>query len=333
MGKGPPMMDEGHTARTPRARVVGRTTVLTAHLTLWVLAILAVFGSTASLLGDPPRTTGAVEGLLRNDGLAATLLVPGLAGTALFSYGYMRAFRRATGSAVLFRGVRPSQVAAAVAWCVAIAGFVVYLASVDSFRDTYGSVGTGVVLLMWLTLFSLLHYATPDLRMSGMGGDAPPTAAAAALWLATSGGLAVWIATIDPIRSSYWTPGAVAALCAALWASHLALLRHVRVAPAQPRQSPIANRVDLVVAPSAALRNATAQGRMMSVFGARAAGLSDREIEMMDWGFAFGVAWAVARGQDPAASEELVSMRALDVTQAVYDAYRGSPAPAQALER
>ena len=54
---------------------------------------------------------------------------------------------------------------------------------------------------------------------------------------------------------------------------------------------------------------------------------------MMDWGFAFGVAWAVARGQDPAAPEELVSIRALDVTQAVYDAYRGSSAPAQALER
>ena len=62
-----------------------------------------------------------------------------------------------------------------------------------------------------------------------------------------------------------------------------------------------------MVAPSAALRNATAQGRMMSVLGARAAGLSDREIDMMDWGFAFGVAWAVARGQDPAAPEELVS--------------------------
>jgi hypothetical protein len=179
--------------------------------------------------------------------------------------------------------VRPSHIAAAVAWCVAIAGFVVYLASVNSFRDTYGSVGTGVVLLMWLTLFSLLRYATPTLHMPGTEGGAP--------------------------------------------------LRHVRATPAQPQRSPTADRVDLVVAPSAALRNATAQGRMMSVLGARAAGLSDREIEMMDWGFAFGVAWAVARGQDPAAPDELVSMRALDVTQAVYDAYRGSPAPAQALER
>jgi hypothetical protein len=173
----------------------------------------------------------------------------------------------------------PIQIAAAFAWCVAIVGFVVFLVKLDSFMDAYGGVGTGIVLLMWLTLLSLLHHAIPNFRMRAVGtGALPPTGAAAV-------------------------------------------------------RSPIADRVDLLVAPSAALRNATAQGRMMSALGARAAELSDREIEMMDWGFAFGVAWAVARGQDPAAPEELVSIRALDVTQAVYDAYRGSSAPAQALER
>ena len=143
-----------------------------------------------------------------------------------------------------------------------------------------GASARAIVLLMWLTLLSLLHHVTPNLRFGPGGGGARPPAE-----------------------------------------------RGV------PCRSPIAEQVDLVVAPSAALRNATAQGRMMSALGARAAELSDREIEMMDWGFAFGVAWAVARGQDPAAPEELVSIRALDVTQAVYGAYRGSSAPAQALER
>jgi hypothetical protein len=190
------------------------------------------------------------------------------------------------------------------------------------------------VLLVWLTLFSLLHYyATPDLHVQGVKDDPPPAAPAGMVWLATSGGVAVWMATIDSIGSSYWLLVALAVLGAGLGASHLALLRRVRVAPIHPSRSPIADRVDLLVAPSAALRNSTAQGRMMSVLGPRAGGLSDREVEMMDWGFAFGVAWAVARGQDPAAPEELVSLRALDVTQAVYDAYRGTPTPAHALER
>ena len=178
--------------------------------------------------------------------------------------------------------MRPSQVAAVIAWGVASAGFVVYLASTDSFRNAYGSISTGVVLLVWLTLFSLLRYATPDLRVSDAGDGAQPAAA-------------------------------VATAAAVVW-----------------ERSPIADRVDLVVAPSAALRNSTAQGQMMSVLGGRAAGLSDREVDMLDWGFAFGVAWAVARGQDPAAPEEVVSLRALDVTETVYNAYRGSTAPAQA---
>ena len=90
----------------------------------------------------------------------------------------------------------------------------------------------------------------------------------------------------------------------------------------------LAERVDLLVEPSAALRNATAQGRMMSILGPRAAALSDRELGLMDWGFAFGVAWAVARTQDPVAPEAAIALRALDVTRAVFTAYRGQPAPA-----
>ncbi|MGH2980291.1 MAG: hypothetical protein ACRDLQ_11760 [Solirubrobacterales bacterium] len=178
-----------------------------------------------------------------------------------------RAATRAIVARAQFRAMRSSQLAAAAGWCVAVGGFVVYLASLDSFKDAYGSVGTGVVLLVSLTLFSLLYYATPDMRVP---------------------------------------------------------------APAEtvtPRPSPIAARVELVVAPSAALRNVTAQGRMMSVLGARATGMSGREIDLMDWGFAFGVAWAVAREQDPAATEEVVSARAMHATQAVFQAYRGSPGP------
>jgi hypothetical protein len=159
------------------------------------------------------------------------------------------------------------------------------------------------------------------------------------------GGLVIYLANVDSFRDAFGSVGIGVALLT--WLTLLSVLQYltpnlrIRAMAARARpsagadavRSPITDRVDLVVAPSAALRNATAQGRMMSALGARAAELSDREIEMMDWGFAFGVAWAVARGQDPAAPEELVSIRALDVTQAVYGAYRGSSAPAQALER
>jgi len=165
------------------------------------------------------------------------------------------------------RGIRPSQIAAAAAWGAAIAGVGIYLTSLGSFKEAYGSVGTGVVLLLWVTLFSVLYYATPDMRI--------------------------------PRRPSV-----------------------------RPSVRPSAlDRVDRVVIPSAALRNTAAQGRMMSVLGPRAVGLSEREIDLMDWGFAFGVAWAVARHQDQAATEEVVSRRALHATEAVYEAYRGIRKP------
>ena len=175
----------------------------------------------------------------------------------------------------------------------------------------------------------------------------PVQVAAAFAWFVAIAGLVVYLANLDSVMDAHGGVVTGAVLLSSL--TLLSLLHYVtphlrvraRAGRARPPagtgagavQSPIADQVDLVVAPSAALRNATAQGRMMSVLGPRAAELSDREIEMMDWGFAFGVAWAVARDQDPAAPEELVSIRALDVTQAVYDAYRGSSAPAQAVER
>jgi hypothetical protein len=170
-------------------------------------------------------------------------------------------------------------------------------------------------------------------------------------WCAAIAGFVVYLVKLDSFIDAYGGVGNGIVLL--MWLTLLSLLYHATprlrlraVGSATPpptaeaalrppiaEQVDLAGQVDLVVAPSAALRNASAQGRMMSALGARAAELSDREIEMMDWGFAFGVAWAVARGQDPAAPEELVSIRALDVTQAVYGAYRGSFAPAQAVER
>ena len=174
-------------------------------------------------------------------------------------------------------GLRWSFIAGVMLWGGALGGFAVFLFELRSFQDTYGGLGTALLLVGWLTLFSLLYYAAPRLRSSS-----------------------------PPRRSAADAPAAT---------------------PAPPR-SDIGERVDLVVVPSAALRNSNAQGRMLSALGARAGGLAEHEVDMMDWGFAYGVAWAVARSQDPGAREEVLSERALHATQAVYEAYRGSSTPA-----
>ena len=189
--------------------------------------------------------------------------------------GHTRSASRADVHRALQRVRVRKLLAFSAAWAGAAAGFAVYLLSLDSFMDAYGGVGTAIVLVLWVTLFSVLYYVTPSV--------------------------------IRPVPE----PPV-----------------QVSVPRDEVRRSPLVDRVDLVVTPSAALRNPVAQGRMMSVLGPRAAALSDREVDMMDWGFAFGVAWAVARRQDPVAPEDLISLRALDATQAVYEAYRGNPAPA-----
>jgi hypothetical protein len=138
---------------------------------------------------------------------------------------------------------RPRLAAVATAWVAVTGGFVAYLTSLDSFKDAYGGVGTGALLLVWITLFSVLFRITPRLR-SARGPQAP---------------------------------------------------------------APLA----------AAVRSRAAQARLLSVMGPRAGRLTPREQEMVDWGFAFGIAWAVAQRQDPAAPEAVVSARALQAARAV----------------
>ena len=93
----------------------------------------------------------------------------------------------------------------------------------------------------------------------------------------------------------------------------------------------LADARDLARVVSRELREARLASGLSQATAARAAGMSERETDMMDWGFAFGVAWAVVHGQDPAAPEEVLSARALNATQAVYHAYRGSEVPAASV--
>jgi hypothetical protein len=174
---------------------------------------------------------------------------------------------------------RRSALIAAVTWSAALTGFGLYLLKLGDLHQAYGGVSTALLLVLWLTLFGVIYYATPRMRLAAtpvergaQPGPPPPAMSAAS-------------------------------------------------------DSALADQVDLVTVPSAALRNSTAQGRMMSALGARGGMLADRQLELMSWGFAYGVAWAIARRQHPAATQVAISERALEATQAVYEAYCGSTAP------
>jgi hypothetical protein len=73
-----------------------------------------------------------------------------------------------------------------------------------------------------------------------------------------------------------------------------------------------------------ALRSDAANDGMLSVV--RADGdpkLSALELDLADWGFTYGVAWARARERAPSGPDEAVAREALDAAERVFRAYTG----------
>jgi hypothetical protein len=73
---------------------------------------------------------------------------------------------------------------------------------------------------------------------------------------------------------------------------------------------------------SAALQDDAANECMQSVMnGSRGVPLSERELDLADWGFAYGVAWARARERGSDAPGDAVAREALRAAETVFSAY------------
>jgi hypothetical protein len=73
---------------------------------------------------------------------------------------------------------------------------------------------------------------------------------------------------------------------------------------------------------SAALQDDAANECMLSVTdGRRGAPPSERELDLTDWGFAYGVAWARARELRASETGDAVAREALRAAQTVFKAY------------
>jgi hypothetical protein len=71
-----------------------------------------------------------------------------------------------------------------------------------------------------------------------------------------------------------------------------------------------------------ALRSDTANDGMLSVLRAeRDASLSELELDLADWGFTYGVAWARAGERAPGGPDDAVAQEALDAAERVFRAY------------
>jgi hypothetical protein len=88
--------------------------------------------------------------------------------------------------------------------------------------------------------------------------------------------------------------------------------------PAAPAGPPLAQEV------GDALRRDAANDSMLSVVPADGeAVLTEVELDLTDWGFTYGVAWARARERSPEAPDEAVADEALRAAESVFRAYTG----------
>ncbi len=227
------------------------------------------------------------------------------------------------------------QAIAGVLWALVLAGFTFYLANFGSIDETYGSLGATVVSLMWLILFSVLYYATPSLKVERFGAVVPGLVLSLAGWLAISAGFAVAASLIDPFSTTSGALTLVAIVLTWLWLTNLLILfgvklnlelgrRHQAIAEAPvPAVPPPAAELERMV--RIALTDDAAHRGMWSALPGRPeevpALLTEVECDLNDWGFAYGVAWAIARRKYPEESDRLVAKRALEAARTVFGEY------------
>ncbi len=332
-------------ATQPLARDGGR--LLPARGPLHILArvfvaeLIVLTGLCAIATGAVAQAIGEVAGV-SGDAIVAWDIVkwPVLLGTAFAGFAALQRWAFSDPRVLDSSSVTASQVLAALAWAFAITGFALFLASFGTFENTYGTIGSAVVLLVWLTMFSMLYYVTPDLRVSvaALGAGA---ALSAGTWLLVNVALAVCFASFDVVDKTLAGFGTAALFVAGLWISNVVALLGVHLnalgisrmdalaVPAPPPQpdAGLAEEADLVEIVARALRNDAAYDGMLHPIAAgeeQAARLSELELDIGDWGFTYGVAWAVARGQDPHEPDDAVAARALDAALRVFRMYCGA---------
>ena len=109
--------------------------------------------------------------------------------------------------------------------------------------------------------------------------------------------------------------GFVAAAFLAGWIASFVTRRRAR-SSRKDKAASIADEVEQ------ALRSDAANEGMLSVVRAeREASLSERELDLADWGFTYGVAWAQARERAPGESDDEVVQEALEAAEQVFRVY------------
>jgi membrane protein len=237
---------------------------LTYYGLLSLFPALIAMVSLIGIFGDPQSTTqsiteiigeigpasavetfsGPVRSLSANQSAAGFALVIGLAVALWSASAYVGAFIQAsnviyeTPEGRPFWKLRPLQIGVTVAMILMMAllavGLVLTGPVVEAIAKPLGISSTAVgiwnvakwpvMALIFITMVSLLYYASPNVKLRGFRWVTPGSVVAIVVWAIASAAFAFYVANFGSYDKTYGTLGGLIALLVWFWISNLAIL-------------------------------------------------------------------------------------------------------------
>jgi membrane protein len=241
-----------------------------------LIALVSIIG----LVADPATTTqkitqivsqlspgtasktfaGPIQSITSHRGTAGVLLVVSLA-TALWSAsGYVGAFMRAanviyeTPEGRPFWKLRPLQVLvtlvmillmALVALALALSGPIVKIVAQplgigNTAVQVWNYGKWPVLIVVVITMFSVLYYAAPNVKLRGFRWVTPGVVLALVVWLLASAGFALYVANFGSYDKTYGTLGGFVVFLVWMWITNVSLLLGMEVNAERERSRELA---------------------------------------------------------------------------------------------
>ena len=220
-----------------------------------LVSILGLIGTSATKplldnLGDfapgPAHQilSNALHGLTESRGSAGILFVVGLAGALWSASGYIGAFIRASNQIWDVEEGRPIwqivplRLFVTVVMLILLAASAVAVVVTGPLADKVGKlIGIGgaavtvwdiakwpVLVLVVSVMFSILYYASPNVRQPGFRWVTPGGVLAVVAWMVASAAFGLYVANFGSYNKTYGSLGAIIIFLVWLWLSNVAIL-------------------------------------------------------------------------------------------------------------
>jgi membrane protein len=225
-----------------------------------LIALVAVLG----LVGDPQSTTssitdvvtklgpksaaqtfaGPIKSITQHKASSGVVLIIGLAVALWSASGYVGAFMRAsnviyeTPEGRPFWKLRPLQILVTLAMILLLAAVTLGITLTGPIVDAVAKpIGVGseaiaiwniakwpILGLLFVTMVSLLYYASPNVKLRGFRWVTPGSVLALVVWVLVSAAFAFYVANFGSYDKTYGTLGGLVVLLIWVWITNLAIL-------------------------------------------------------------------------------------------------------------